>query len=156
MANHSSILAWRIPWTEEHVVCRILSTFSLSSDSPNSHWGISPILAFFFLEILFTEEDKNCKEKGTLCSVGNVNQCSHCGHFMDNFLQLHKKSKTELSYDPAILLLGIYTRSDQIRSVTQLCPTLCDPMNHSTPGLPVYHLFPDFTQTHVHRVSDAI
>ena len=99
---------------------------------------------------------KIAKKKEPLCSVGNVNQCSHCGYFMDNFSQLHKKSKTELSYDPAILLLGIYTRSDQIRSVTQLCPTLCDPMNHSTPGLPVYHQFPDFTQTHVHRVSDAI
>ena len=47
-------------------------------------------------------------------------------------------------------------RSDQIRSVTQSCPTLCDPMNHSTPGLPVHHPLPEFTQTHTHRVSDAI
>ena len=46
--------------------------------------------------------------------------------------------------------------SDQIRSVTQWCPTLCDPMNRSTPGLPVHHHLPEFTQTHVHRVSDAI
>ena len=38
----------------------------------------------------------------------------------------------------------------QIRSVTQLCPTLCDPMNRSTPGLPVHHQLPEFTQTHVH------
>ena len=44
----------------------------------------------------------------------------------------------------------------QFSSVTQSCPTLCDPMNHSTPGLPVYHQLPEFTQTHVHRVSDAI
>ena len=44
----------------------------------------------------------------------------------------------------------------QIRSVTQLCPTLCDPMNRSMPGLPVHHQLPEFTQTHVHRVSDAI
>ena len=43
-----------------------------------------------------------------------------------------------------------------IRSVTQSCPTLCDPMNHSTPGLPVHHQLLEFTQTHVHRVSDAI
>ena len=46
--------------------------------------------------------------------------------------------------------------SDQIRSVTQSCPTLCDPMNCSTPGLPVHHQLLEFTQTHVHRVSDAI
>ena len=42
------------------------------------------------------------------------------------------------------------------RSVAQLCPTLCDPMNRSTPGLTVHHQLPEFTQTHVHRVSDAI
>ena len=41
-------------------------------------------------------------------------------------------------------------------SVAQLCPTLCHPMNHSTPGLPVHHQLPEFTQTHVHQVSDAI
>jgi len=46
--------------------------------------------------------------------------------------------------------------SDQIRSVTQLCPTLCNPMNRSTPGLPVHHQLLEFTQTHVHLVSDAI
>ena len=44
----------------------------------------------------------------------------------------------------------------QFSSVTQSCPTLCDPMNHSTPGLPVHHQLQDFTQTHVHWVSDAI
>ena len=41
--------------------------------------------------------------------------------------------------------------SDQIRSVAQSCPTLCDPMNCSTPGLPVHHKLPEFTQTHVHQ-----
>ena len=46
--------------------------------------------------------------------------------------------------------------SDQIRSVTHSCPTLCDPMNCSTPGLPVHQQLLEFTQTHVHRVHDAI
>ena len=41
-------------------------------------------------------------------------------------------------------------------SVAQSCPTLCNPMNRSTPGLPVHHQLPEFTQTHVHRVGDAI
>ena len=44
----------------------------------------------------------------------------------------------------------------QFSSVAQLCPTLCDPMNRSTPGLPVHHQLPEFTQTLVHRVGDAI
>ena len=46
--------------------------------------------------------------------------------------------------------------SVQFSSVAQLCLTLCDPMNHSMPGLPVHHPFPEFPQTHVHRVDDAI
>ena len=44
----------------------------------------------------------------------------------------------------------------QFSSVIQSCPTLCDPMNRSGPGLPVHHQLPEFTQTHVHGVSDAI
>ena len=43
-----------------------------------------------------------------------------------------------------------------ISSVVQLCPTLCDPMDWSTPGLPVHHQLPEFTQAHVHWDSDAI
>ena len=46
--------------------------------------------------------------------------------------------------------------SFEFSSVAQLCLTLCDPMNRSMPGLPVHHQLPEFTQTHVHQVSDAI
>ena len=51
---------------------------------------------------------------------------------------------------------SFWISSVQFSSVTQSCPTLCDPMNRSTPGLPVHHHLPEFTQTHVHQVSDAI
>ena len=51
--------------------------------------------------------------------------------------------------------IGI-THSVQFSSVAQLCLTLCDPMNRSTPGLPVHHQLPEFTQTHAHQVGDAI
>ena len=44
----------------------------------------------------------------------------------------------------------------QFSSVTQSCPNLCDPMNSSMPGLPVHHHLPEFAQTHVHSVGDAI
>ena len=50
----------------------------------------------------------------------------------------------------------MYGSSVQFNSVAQSCPTVYDPMNRSTPGLSVHHQFPEFTQTHVHRVSDAI
>ena len=57
---------------------------------------------------------------------------------------------------------GVFTHLEpdilecEVSSVTQSCPTLCNPMNCSMPGFPVHHQLPEFTQTHVHRVSDAI
>ena len=58
--------------------------------------------------------------------------------------------------DFEIVLCLLKLSSNRFSSVTQLCLNLCDPMNHSTPGLPVHHQLPEFTQTHVHQVSDAI
>ena len=49
-----------------------------------------------------------------------------------------------------------YNHSVQFSSVTQSCPTLCNPMDCSTPGFPVHDQLPELTQTHVHQVSDAI
>ena len=91
---------------------------------------------------------------------------SHCHHFV-------KKGNSEslaLCEDAwcAVLLFNHYVcvssqhpchhlhKFLQLRSVAQSCPTLCDPVNHSTPGLPVHHQLREFTQTHVHQVSDAI
>ena len=56
----------------------------------------------------------------------------------------------------AILNLVLTILSVQFSSVAQSCLTLCDLMNNSTLGLPVHHQLPEFAQTHVHRVSDAI
>ena len=50
----------------------------------------------------------------------------------------------------------VFKTTVQFSSVVHLCPTLCDPMNCITPGLPVHHQLPDFTQTHVHQFGDAI
>ena len=60
---------------------------------------------------------------------------------------------------PGVICSHIYFVSItlfQFSSVAQSCLTLCDPMNHSTPGLPVHHQLPEFTQTHVHWVGEAI
>ena len=57
--------------------------------------------------------------------------------------------------NPSIIMKEL-SHSVQFSSVAQSCPTLCDLMNCSTPGLPVHHQLPEFTQTHVHRISDAI
>ena len=52
--------------------------------------------------------------------------------------------------------IDVYYMGVQLSSVAQSCLTLCDPMDCSTPGFPVHHQVPELTQTHVHRVSDAI
>ena len=54
------------------------------------------------------------------------------------------------------IYINTLSQFSSVSSVAQSCPTLCNPMNHSTPGLPVHHQFPESTQTHVHQVSDAI
>ena len=54
------------------------------------------------------------------------------------------------------ILKYCYNWNIQFSSVSQSCPTLWDPMNRSTSALPVHHQLPEFTKTHIHRVSDAI
>ena len=76
-------------------------------------------------------------------------------------IQLHKDKKRYMGTSACkpIHRWEFYTLSlskDQFSSVAQSCLTLCDPMNRSTPGLPVHHHLLEFTQTHVHRVGDAI
>ena len=66
---------------------------------------------------------------------------------------IKKKKKKKRRRRRRRLLL---TSSVQFSSVAQSCPTLCDPMNCSTPGFPVHHQLPEFTQILVHRVGDAI
>ena len=108
-----------------------------------------------------------------------------CSWYREEYGGSSKKWKIDLPYDSAVPLLGtdmdktiiwkdtctpififihvpLYSynsqdiRSDQIRSVAQSCPTLFDPMNRSTPGLPVHHQLPEFTQTRIHQVSESI
>ena len=66
------------------------------------------------------------------------------------------RSQAQLcNYTTEIILFHVIP-GNRFSSVTQSCPTLCDPMNCSMPGLPVHHQLPEFTQTHVHQVGDAI
>ena len=67
-----------------------------------------------------------------------------------------KKKKGVGGYSRKSVFQVTYQYSVQFSSVAQLCPTLCDPVDCSTPGLPVHHQLLEFTQTHVHWVSDAI
>ena len=72
--------------------------------------------------------------------------------FSNSTVQNHQFFSTQLSLQSNS---HIHT-SVQFSSVAQSCPTLCDPMGCSTPSFPVHHRLPEFTQTHVHQVGDAI
>ena len=79
-------------------------------------------------------------------SISPSNEYSGLIFFMMDWLDLLAVQGLSQESSPA----------SQFSSVTQLCPTLCDPMNRNTPGLPVHHQLPEFIQTHVHQVGDAI
>ena len=70
-------------------------------------------------------------------------------HFKQNYIW-------KLFLDLKTSLKNGRNNSVQFSSIAQSCPTLCNPMNHSTPGLPVHYQLPESTQTHVHQVNDAI
>ena len=105
MTTHSSIVAWRIPWTEQSGGLQ-----SMGSQSRTWLKWLSMHLWCFLRE----------KMKDIFCTI--LRNTEHL----------------------------------QFSSVAQSWPTLCDSMNHSTPGLLVHHHLREFTQTHVHQVSDAI
>ena len=72
-------------------------------------------------------------------------------------VQCYKGSDTtEDTHTQASVVFFSHLSSVQFSSVAQSCPTPCDPMNRSIPGFPVHHQLPEFTQTHAHRVGDAI
>ena len=79
-------------------------------------------------------------------------------HHLPEFPQTHVHGVADASQPSHPLLppSPLALSSVQFSSVAQSYPTLCDPMNRSTPGLPVHHQLPEFTQAHVHQVSDAI
>ena len=80
-----------------------------------------------------------------------VNFCIHCSSARHILLPVLGMTATFSTFRFNIIFPSV-----QFSSVAQSCPTLCNPMNRSTPGLPVHHHLPEFTQTHVHQVGDAI
>ena len=105
----------------------LILTTTLSNNTP-----------FFYLLVLVANEK-------LLPAVNMKVKCEHTSNVV-------KFAKPRFQVTSSLLQFS----SVQFSSVAQSCPTLCDPMNCSTPGLPVYHQLPEFTQTRVHRVGDAI
>ena len=137
--------------TSPHVVCKVCIT-------------ASPTFSRKSCSILMS---KRCLKFNSLfpslSSIKSYSPPNLCQHF-----QWHPylcncsrwKSGSILDFPSLTTLIKLYPfpliSSVQFSSFAQPCPTLCNPINRSTPGLPVHYQLPEFTQTHVHRVSDAI
>ena len=145
MATHSSILAWKIPLSEEtgglyptesQRVRHNLANKQQSADGDRGH-----LVGLLMGSVVAVKVPCKCQD----LQWGR----RHCSP-----LRTPTISKACSNYDYQSVYSDV--SSVQFSSAAQSCPTLCDPMNHSTPGLPVHHHLPEFTQTHVHRVCDAI
>ena len=149
MATHSSILAWRIPQTEEpggiqsmgsqrvghDWVTNAFTTFQCD-DHFEIHTNMDWILVLF-----------SWKEYNGVCQ-------SYLGKKV--VLEFKFAVNSEIFAGNNYFHIAFLVLSVQFSSVAQSCPTLCNSMNRSTPGLPVHPHLPEFTQTHVHWVHDAI
>ena len=113
-------------------------------DSPGKNTGVG---CHFLLQCMKVKSESEVAQ--SCLTLNNLMDCSLPGS------SIHGIFQGRVLEWGAIAFSNIFA-SVQFSSVTQSCPTLCDPMNRSTPGLPVHHQLPEFTQTHIHRVSDAI
>ena len=136
--------------------CSLLGS-SVHRDSPGKYTGVG---CHAFLQGIFPNQGSN---PGLLHCRWILYQLSHQG--IPTILEWIAYPFSRDLLDPGIELespalqtdsLPVVCGSVQFSSVAQSCPTLCDLMNHSTPGLPVHCQLPEFTQIHVHWVGDAI
>ena len=131
IATHPSFLAWRIPWTAEPGG---ISPWDHKESDMTEHWAC-PTLIYFTSEL---------KYRWFSLFIVVI--------FYEITMHVELVN-TEWTIAPGV---SAKFSSVEFSSVAQSCPPLCDPMNCSMPGLPVHHQLPEFTQTHVHQVSDAI
>ena len=175
--SHSSVLAWRILWTKEPGGLQSIGSYRIGHywrDLAHTHTGHSSLM---------NTDAKNLQQNSSKLNPTIQSRFIHHDQVVIPGLQelfnvckwsivVHHMSKRE---DRHCMIISIDAEkafdkiqhpvwqkpsstwvSVQFSLVTQSCPTLCDPMDCSTPGLPVHHQFPEFTQTHVHWVGDAI
>ena len=153
MATHSSILAWRIPldrgawWATAH---RNARTEWVSKHTHSISQGGVMTLSSFHMDL---ETGSSPLSSSLVSSTFHSCISPHC-----TSPPLMQPCKYPVD-DQKFCILRVMTKkilSCLFSSVTQSCPTLCDPMDCSTPGLPVHHQLPEFIQTHLHWVGDTI
>ena len=119
---------------------------------------IFSILLFFSISLNFSFKKASFLFSGILHSVGYISPFLSCLSLLSFPQILIRPPQTTILPSCISFSLGWFWSliPVQFSSVAQSCPTLCNPMNCSMPGLPVHHQLLEFTQTHVHQVSDAI
>ena len=98
------------------------------------------------------DKGSDIEQEEGIKTIPKKNKCKKERSLSDKALQIAEKRREAKGKGEK----ERYTHLNQFSSVAQSCPTLCDPMDCSTPDLPVHHQLPEFTQTHVHWVCDAI
>ena len=142
------------------MICMIAFSVSFTVPCSYSYSQDIDILQPFVLKVWFYSFP--ISSRTSLVGLVSAPRLQHSFFFFSNNCQISISSP---DYHISNYLLGTLTFFpcilfpifiNQFSSVSQLCLTLCNPMNCSTPGLPVHHQLLEFTQTHVHQVSDAI
>ena len=139
MAPHSSTLAWKIPWTEGPGRLQSMGSLRVRHD-----W-VTSLSLFTFIHWRRKWQPTPVFLPGESQGRGSLMGCHLWGRTESDKTEVTEQQQQQQQ-----------TTSVQFNSAAQSCPTLCDPMNRSMPGLPVHHQLLEFTQTHVHWVNDAI
>ena len=149
VATHISILAWEIPWIEEPGGLQSMGSQRVRHDwaTKQLHWFLTK-----WQREAWVLGTAHVRTKGHLTYLNiNVAHLCLCASKIWGKMDLGSY-KNNVSY----ITNAFMDRVCHSCSVTKSCPTLCNPMNWSTPGFPVLHYLLRFAQTHVHWVSDAI
>ena len=156
--NNSSRLSTKMASYFSHSLCTLLYNVTLLLFLSRRHSSHQEELIFFTfwiwalangtLKNVIQQRLEKCLNISISASLRTLS------HQVNEMCLLKKITKRTPQPYPSQKLANQHTL--QFSSVAQLCPTLCNPMNCSTPGLPVHHQLREFTQTHVHWVSDAI
>ena len=154
MANHSTILAWRIPWTEEPR--RLYSSWDHKELDTTERLTLS--LHFFqcsFYSLLSEAYSIKTRTRKRVTSTWFINFCEVIlSTAIPSLLWTHKSCAS--SDNGSFSHSSSSGHSIQFSSVAQSCPALWNPKDCSTPGFPVHHQLLELTQTHVHQIGDAI
>ena len=119
-------------------------------DSPGKNNGVG---CHFLLQCMKLKSEREVAQ--SCPTLSHPTDCSLPGSSVHGIFQARVLEWGAIAFSKILSTQYIFVDC-KFRSVSQSCPTLCHPMNRSTPGLPVHHQLLEFTQNHVHRVGDAI